>query len=185
MTHRIRAYIAKRQAEGAANAAINRELAVLKRGFNLGIECTPPKVKTVPFFPMLAEAKPRRGFLESSGNAALAQQCARVGLWLRTMFEVGFTYGWRYGEVLGLHVRQIDLAAAAIRLDVGTTKNGEGREVAMTQSVKLLLTECVHGKKPDDHVFTRKDGKPVRDFRKVWQSVRSCGSGNFPLSDML
>jgi hypothetical protein len=28
--------------------------------------------------------------------------------------------------------------------------------------------ECVRGKRPDDLLFTRKNGKPVRDFRGTW-----------------
>ena len=35
-----------------------------------------------------------------------------------------------------------------------------------------LLTACVEGKGPEDHVFTRADGKPVRDFRDTWYKAR-------------
>lgn len=35
----------------------------------------------------------------------------------------------------------------------------------MSLSVRTLLTRCVHGKCEDDYVFTREDGKPVREFR--------------------
>ena len=41
----------------------------------------------------------------------------------------------------------------------------------MTAAVNLLLRECVRGKKPDDHVFTRANGQPVRDFRKAWRTA--------------
>jgi integrase len=167
----IRRYVAQRQAKGAANGTINRELALLKRAFHLGLECTPPKVRTVPFFPMLKESDPRSGFLESASYAALAKECARVGLWLRTMFEIGHSFGWRHSEVLNLRVRQVDLFAGSIRLNVGETKNNAGREVSMTQAVRILLSECVRGKQPDDRVFTREGGRPVSDFRKVWANV--------------
>jgi integrase len=43
----------------------------------------------------------------------------------------------------------------------------------MTQAVRELLAECVRGKKPEDHVFTREDGKPVFDFRHTWANVSS------------
>jgi integrase len=120
---------------------------------------------------MLKENNARRGFLEPVNYAALARECARVGLWMRTMFEIGYSYGWRVSEVMELRVRQVDLLAGAIRLDVGTTKNGEGREVAMTQAVRVLLTECVRGKRPEDYAFTRKDGQPVRNFSKSWANA--------------
>ena len=38
----------------------------------------------------------------------------------------------------------------------------------MTLPVRALLTQCVNGKGPDGYVFTREDGKPVRDFRGTW-----------------
>jgi hypothetical protein len=62
-----------RQLEGAANATINRELAALKRMFNLGRESTPPKVVNVPVFPRLKESNARSGFLEDAQFTKLVQ----------------------------------------------------------------------------------------------------------------
>jgi integrase len=73
-------------------------------------------------------------------------------------------------------VRQVDVLRGIIRLDPGTTKNDDGREVAMTHAVRELLIVCVRGKQPEDHVFTREDGKPVLDFRHTWANVCS-GAG--------
>jgi integrase len=78
--------------------------------------------------------------------------------------------------LLALRVRQVNLAAGTIRLEPGTTKNSEGREVSMTVPIRALLTQCVHGKGHDDYVFTREDGRPVRDFRGVSTSV--CEAAN-------
>ena len=36
---------------------------MLRTAFNLGRKCTPPKVLIVPYFPMVAEAHVRQGFL--------------------------------------------------------------------------------------------------------------------------
>jgi hypothetical protein len=58
---------------------------------------------------------------------------------------------------------QLDLLNWTIRLNPGETKNDDGRVVIMTNTVHQLLTQCAAGKKPGDLVFTREDGKPVRD----------------------
>lgn len=84
-TDLVSRYIDKRQQDGASNATINRELAVLKRAFHLGRQCTPPKVQNVPYFKMLKENNTRKGFLEPAQYDKLA--CARYGLWMRTAFE--------------------------------------------------------------------------------------------------
>jgi hypothetical protein len=41
----------------------------------------------------------------------------------------------------------------------------------MTDEVAILLTACVIGKKPDDFVFARKNGKRVKGFRRIWKAV--------------
>jgi hypothetical protein len=95
-------YIDSRQQEEAENATINRELAVLKRMFSIARQSTPPKVNGIPYIAMLREDNTRTGFLESKQHDALASQTGKVGLWLRAMFETGYTYGggmrscWRY-----------------------------------------------------------------------------------------
>jgi integrase len=87
------------------------------------------------------------------------------------MFEVGYNFGWRVSELLSMRVRQIDLASRTIRLEVGETKNDEGREVEMTPLVYALVQQCVTGKQGEDSVFTRENGNPVRDFRGAWEKV--------------
>ncbi|MDT8067193.1 MAG: tyrosine-type recombinase/integrase [Terriglobia bacterium] len=164
----IARYVDARQQEGASNATINRELAALKRMFRLGMLATPAKVLRLPAFPKLKENNVRKGFLEDSPYRKLVEGSE---LWFRTLVECGRTYGWRVSELLGLRKRQVDLAQRVIRLEPGTTKNSEGREVIMTDVVYTLLAACVIGKKADDFVFTRKNGKPVRDFRNTWENA--------------
>lgn len=171
-------YIDARQQEGAENATINRELAALKRMFNLSRQSTPPKVQSVPYIGMLRENNIRTGFLESKQHDGLAAESGKIGLWLRAMFETGYTYGWRHEGLLALQVRQVNLVSGTIRLEPGTTKNSEGREVSMTLPVRMLLTQCIHGKGTDDYVFTREDGTRVRDFRGAWASA--CKAARVP-----
>jgi integrase len=169
-------YVARRQTEGASNATINRELAALKRMFTLGVRAR--KVYSMPNFPHLEERNVRKGFIEDGQYQALAKACSAEGLWLRAMFEVGYNFGWRVSELLNMRVRQIDLASRTIRLEVGETKNDEGREVEMTPLVYALVQQCVAGKQGEDFVFTRESGKPVRDFRGSWEKV--CKAARVP-----
>jgi integrase len=94
------------------------------------------------------------------------------------MLAVATNFGWRKGELLGLRVSQVDILDRIIRLEVGTTKNDGGRNVVMTNETFELLRACVAGKKPDDYVFTREDGKRVKDFRGVWAKV--CAAAGKP-----
>jgi integrase len=171
-------YVNRRKQEGAANASINRELAILKRALNLAKQCG--KIKAVPHIAMLAENNTRTGFLSSKDRDALANACARAGLWMRSLLEVALTYGWRHAELLDLKVKQVNLVVGSIRLEPGTTKNLEGREVPMTPPVRELLTQCVHGQQPDAFLFHRDDGNPVRDFRTTWcNCCVAAGVGTF------
>lgn len=167
----IERYKYQRLTDGASHATINRELAILKRGFHLGMQSTPPKVQRIPHFAMLTEDNVRTGFVEPYQYDKLVSSTAKRGLWLRAMFECGFTYGWRRSELLNLKVRQVDLLNRTLTLDVGSTKNKKGRTVHMTEVVYELLKACAIGKQAEDQVFTRGDGSPVRDFRYAWETA--------------
>ena len=145
--------------------------------FRLAYLATPSRVPSVPHFPHLKENNVRDKAL------SLPEQFARLvahckDLWLRAMLETAYVFGWRVSELLNLRVGQVDLVARTIRLDPGTTKNREGREVTIESGALLqLLRHCVEGKRPEDHVFTR-GIKPIRDFRKSWKNL--CTAAGVP-----
>jgi len=169
-------YIDQRQQERASNATINREMACLKRMYRLGYLSTPPKVLRVPNIPHLQENNARQGFLTTEQYSNLVALCP--DLWLRALLETAHQYGWRVSELLNLRVGQVDLVARTIRLEPGTTKNREGREVTIESGALLeLLRQCVEGKRQDDHVFTR-GNKPIRDFRQSWENL--CTAATVP-----
>lgn len=150
-------YVDERQQQGAANGTINRELAVLQRAFYLGRQQR--KLSAVPAFPHLVENNVRECYAEDAHCRKLVDYCPE--LWFRALVEGARTYGWRKSELLNLRVKQVDLTDRSERLEPGTTKNREGRVVTITNAVFVLLTACVQGKQPVDHVFTRADGKRV------------------------
>ncbi len=178
-------YVDLRQSEGAKNATINRELACLKRMYSLGLHSTPPKVYRMPRFPMLVERNVRTGFVEDEQYEHLAMASGKIGLWMRALFECGYVYGWRVSELQNLRVKQVHLPSRTIRLEVGTTKNDEGREVLMTEKVYQLIGQCVDGKAENDYVFTRDKSKPIRDFRESWEKVcNEAGVGKLLFHDL-
>lgn len=67
-------------------------------------------------------------------------------------------------------MRQIDLSKRTIDLDPGATKNDDARIIRMTQQVYELVSACIQGKESDEPVFTRPEGSPIGEFRKVWAS---------------
>jgi integrase len=172
----IEGYVDQRMTEGAANATINRELAALKRMFRLGHYATPPLVTRLPLFPHLTENNIRKGFLEDRQHSKLIEYCPE--LWFRGLVECGRTYGWRVSELLNMLVNQVDLAQRVIRLEPGSTKNRDGRTATMTDAVRYLLGALLEGKGPDEHVFTRSDGRPVKIFRTTWR--KACEHAGVP-----
>jgi integrase len=107
---------------------INRELTVLKRMFSLAIEAG--KLHHKPHFAMLREDNVRVGFFESEQYEAVL---AHLPEGMRPAVTFAFVTGWRINsEVLSIEWRQVDLRVGEVRLDPGTTKNGEGRVFYLT-----------------------------------------------------
>ena len=170
-TDLVQKYCAQRQTEEASGATLNRELAILKRAFKLAMKRTPPKVQRVPIMPSFRESDARTGFLEDAQYELLAREASREGLWLRSLLTVAYSFAFRKGELLSMRVKQIDLSSQTIRLEGTQTKNGTGRTIRMTPEVQTLLTALTIGKQPDDFVFTRENGSPVKGFRKIWKTI--------------
>ena len=163
----VTTYQQQRRDQGAKPASINREVGALKHCVRLAMERG--KVQRVPMMRMLRENNTRTGFIEGEQHTALCT--AARELWMRTFLELGFTYGWRHNELLKLTVGQVDLKHNTLRLEVGTTKNKDGRVVVMSDKVRTLLLECCQGKRAADRVLTRANGRAVCDFRWTWRQL--------------
>ena len=170
-TEQVRAYTTRRQAEGASNASINRELAALKRMFNLAAATTPPKVIRVPYIPMLKERNVRKGFFEHREFLALRRELPE---YLKPVLTFGYYTGARMGEILNLRWRQVDLKGRTVNLDPGTTKNDQPRTIPLARELvgALKALKAIHDlNSPDgESVFTR-NGKRIRTFYVAWKSA--------------
>lgn len=105
-TPKINSYIQGRLDDGAANATINRELAALKRMFNLGVQQTPPLVDRVPHIKMLEENNVRTGFFEHEQFLALRDNLPD---YLKGVATFEYKSGWRVSEITGLKWSNVDL----------------------------------------------------------------------------
>jgi integrase len=133
----VRAYTAKRQAEGAANASINRDLINLKRMCMLAMQAG--KLMVRPYIPLLKEANVRKGFFEREQFDSVTHD---LPVHMRGIAAFAFITGWRTpSEILPLEWRHVDLKAGEVRLDAGTTKNGEARTFPLTRDLRRVLDD--------------------------------------------
>lgn len=170
----ITRYEADRLAAGAARASVAYELATLRRAFRLAIRHR--RLTTMPSIVIHAPQNARTGFLNRDDlNAILAELPA----YLRPVMLAGFLTGWRVrSELLPLEWRQVDLDGGTITLDVGSTKNGEGRVYPSGALPELhaLLTEQHERAKAFEratgqivrNVFTHDDGQPIKTYHHAW-----------------
>jgi integrase len=171
-TDRVLAYTRERQAAGAANATINRELAALKRMFRLGEIAG--KVARRPHIPMLREENTRTGFFE---REAFDTVCGRIAEHLPGAMTTAYITGWRiHSEILTRQKPHLDLVHG--RLEPGETKNGEGRMFPLTPELRAVLEAQLERTRALERETGRiipwlfhRDGKPIKSFRRAWRTA--------------
>jgi integrase len=184
----ITAYMVERKKAGGAVASVNRELALLRRAFKLGVVNGKVGAAHVPDFTQLLqkERNSRQGFWEHNEyetfrDALPVDECA--------MFVFGYWTGCRFGEIAHLEWSQVDLPGRAVRLRDDQTKPGEPRIIPLGGPGADLYEMLVgQGKRraelcPDTPwVFFRQGsvdpkkqsarrGRQVQDIRKAWEKA--------------
>ena len=134
-TDMINRFIEQKQAQGLANASINRYLAALRRSFHLGMEALPPLVSVMPKIPKLEEDNVREGFLEHEFYIRMRDELPDHQ---RLILVIGYHFGMRRGEILKLRWAQVDWDANLIRLERNRPR--ESRHV-----LRLSMVNCGHG----------------------------------------
>ncbi len=181
----VTAYVSKRQEEvtrrkqPTSNRTINSELSLLKRMLRLAHENG--KLLRVPPIKMLKEAPPRQGFFEPDQYEAVRRRLPEE---LQVAVAIAHTFGWRIkSEVFTLRRRQVDLKAGTLRLDPGTTKNGQGRVVYLTPELRDLLGQQLErvdrlAKEMGQvipwvfpHLTGRFQGERIKGFRRAWKTA--------------
>jgi len=153
---------------GQAPGYINVQLAALKRMFNLAIE--DGRLLHAPYFPMLTLNNTRTGFFEremfDAVHAALPEAEADIATF-------AYYTGWRVdSEVLPLTWDQIDFAAGVVRLEVGFTKNKDGRifPFGVHSELSAMLRRRERARPAKCRwVFWRPNGKRLKNYIIGWR----------------
>jgi integrase len=134
----VRQYVTSRRAAGASNASINRELAIVRRGFKLGAQEDPPLVHSQPVIPFLEENNVRQGFLEQADYESLLEELPAN---LKALFVCGYHTGARKNELRGLRWDQVDFDGSVIRLLASQTKPKKARTLPIYGDMRRWLEQ--------------------------------------------
>ncbi len=154
---------------GAAVATVNRELAALRRMFNLGKKNS--KVRfALPTISLTKENNTRKGFLEHDQYRDLR---AALPEYARSVLVGMYFTGMRIGEVLAIQWSQVDIAEREIRLEPGTTKNDEARTLPLhgelLEMIKMQRQERDRKYPTCSWVFSN-SGRPIKNMYKAWRT---------------
>jgi integrase len=174
-TGRIERHIQGREDGGAATATIQKEMAALKRMYRLALQSD--VLSRMPHVPVPQPRNTRTNFLDGE---PLEQVIDALPRHLKEITRFASITGWRKQEILGLKWSDVDTGAKVIRLEPGTTKNDEGREVpyGVLPELEALVeaqrtyTDQVRRKRGEitPWVFHYR-GNRINDFRKTWNDA--------------
>jgi integrase len=153
-----------RKHQGKALATINRELAVLKRMFNLAIEwglTNSNPVKGVKFFKINNE--PMRILTEEEFSKLYEAASPH----LKPILITAIATGMRRGELLNLRWSDVDLRGRTIT--VRESKNYEFRIIPINQTLKTEL-ERIKDSSSIEYVFGF-EGSPIREIKHSFEGA--------------
>jgi integrase len=135
-------YKNRRYAVGLKPASINRELASLKKAFNLAVRewewCRENPVSRVS---MERENNQRDRWLSVEEETRLLQACAP---WLHDLVTFALHTGMRMGEILELRWRGVDFTRRTVM--VVRSKNGERRTIPVNETVLHVMKQKAKGR---------------------------------------
>jgi integrase len=174
----VKRYVADRRRAGAADATINRELAIVRRGFTLALENDPPLVHRAPHIPKLDEDNVREGFVEDSQYRTLRD---RLPAHLRCLLVVGYHVGCRRGELRKIEWPQVDFEANEIKLAKRQTKGKAPRTLPIYGDMRewLLMQKAERDQDWSEcPLVFHYLGRPIGSHMKGWE--KACAAAGLP-----
>jgi integrase len=131
----INEYKVKRRNDGVGPASINRELATMKKAFNLAIkEWEWIEKNPVARISMEEENNKRDRWLTIEEEEKLLKVCPS---WLRELVIIALNTGMRLGEIISLEWKGVDLFRKTVT--VLKSKNKEPRTIPINETVFEML----------------------------------------------
>ena len=179
----IEDYIAWRRSEGVSNATINRELACLKRMYNLAIRWKEVRHNPVTSIDMLKEPPGRTRFLYEDEANRLIQA---ANPYFRPVIITALNTGMRLGEILSLSWQSVHLeSVVSPYIEVSVSKNNRKRHIPLTGTMTALFRGLKAQRRHSRYVFVSSNGEPYKCIKKVWHTaLRRAGIEDFRFHDL-
>lgn len=155
--------------DAGARVMPNRELSVLRALFNRALALKKYEGDNpARSIKRTKESDGRLRFLEVDEEGALLQELPEPH---RTLVLVGIHAGLRVrSEALSLTWPNVDLARGLLTVQGAFAKTGKTRSVPLNRTLREALAALKKGAR-SEHVFTRRDGAPLRALRTVFMKA--------------
>lgn len=190
---RLSAPRGKGEEPGYSRSTINKELAALRRAFNLAVKRGQYPAAAVPKISALKEQNVRTHFVDNKEMKRLAEALPDE---LRPLAYAGYLTGWRRGELLSRRWKHLDMDAGWLRLNPGETKSGKGRQFPITPELRRVFERQERWARklwgeidPDGPLFFHydgpKQGRAIRNYYKAWRkATKTAGLEHIKFHDL-
>jgi integrase len=169
--------------QGVGNATVNRDLACLRRMYNLAIlwgDARNNPVKNVTF---LTEPPGRTRFLSKDEINILADKCSPI---IRPVVLTAVNTGMRMSEILNLEWENIYIdSVIEPHIEITHSKNNKKRFIPLNDFMIELLQNLKLNPELRGAVFLNRYGKPLRKLTNQFKlALGNAGIENFCFHDL-
>jgi integrase len=153
-----------------AAASINRMLEALSAAYRLGRENMPPLTTFKPKIVMEDESgNVRQGFLH---HADYLRMRAELPEHQRMLIDIGYHWGMRRGEILGLKWSQVDWDGSCVRLDKMQTKGRTARNAPLYGEMRTILEAAYEARDLACPFIVNFEGRGMVETKTAWIRAR-------------
>jgi integrase len=162
----IEKYKTERKDRGKSNQTVNLELACLKTLFSKAMLWGKATENPVKHVKMLKVNNARVRFLEEEEEARLLPECKEH---LQDLVMTALHTGFRRNERPSLRLEDIDFAGGLVSVQAGYAKNGEGRAISMTATLRAVMRRLVKEVEMSDSLYLSSGNQKSRIKSATWR----------------